>query len=401
MTRALLLENPHKVADEIFARHGIEVQRVSGALDESELLRALEGVEYIGIRSKTTLSRKVLEAHPQIQAIGAFCIGTNQIDLAAATELGISVFNAPYSNTRSVVELAIGEIIDLSRRVTVKNSRLHRGVWDKSADGAHEVRGHTLGIIGYGNIGTQLSVLAEAMGLNVIFYDTAERLALGNATQMPTMESVLREADVVSLHVDGRPSNTKMFGAQQFAMMKPGAMFINLSRGHVVDIDALHDALVSGHLSGAAVDVFPSEPKKNGDPFTSPLAKLDNVILTPHIGGSTEEAQYDIGRFVAHKLADYRRTGSTDMSVNLPNLQLSASEESRYRIRLIHRNTPGVLALVNRTFAETGANIGAQILGTSGQTGYALTDINSELPIEAIEEIRSMKDTIRLTITRL
>lgn len=401
MTRVLLLENPHPIADDIFAQHGIEVQRLFGALDESELLRALDGVEYLGIRSKTTLSRTVLEAHPQLQAIGAFCIGTNQIDLAAATELGISVFNAPYSNTRSVVELAIGEIIDLSRRVTVQNSRLHRGLWDKTADGAHEVRGHTLGIIGYGNIGTQLSVLAEAMGLNVIFYDIAERLALGNATQMPTMESVLREADVVSLHVDGRSSNTKMFGAKEFAMMKPGAMFINLSRGHIVDIEALHDSLVSGHLSGAAVDVFPSEPKKNGDPFTSPLATLDNVILTPHIGGSTEEAQYDIGRFVAHKLADYQRTGSTDMSVNLPNLHLSVSEESRYRIRLIHRNTPGVLALVNRTFAETGANIAAQILATSGHTGYALTDINSELPCEAIEEIRSMKDTIRLTTTRL
>ena len=401
MTRALLLENPHKVADDIFTARGIEVERVPGALDETELLRALEGVDYLGIRSKTTVSRRVLEAHPQLQAIGAFCIGTNQIDLAAATGLGISVFNAPYSNTRSVVELAIGEIIDLSRRVTVKNSRLHRGVWDKSADGAHEVRGHTLGIIGYGNIGTQLSVLAEAMGLNVIFYDVAERLTLGNATQMPTMESVLREADVVSLHVDGRASNTHLFGAREFAMMKPGAMFINLSRGHIVDIAALHDALVAGHLSGAAVDVFPTEPKKNGDPFTSPLATLDNVILTPHIGGSTEEAQYDIGRFVAHKLADYQLTGSTDMSVNLPNLQLPVSEESRYRIRLIHKNTPGVLALVNRTFAETGANIGAQILGTSGQTGYVLTDINSELPVEAIEEIRSMKDTVRLTTTVL
>ncbi|WP_115727087.1 phosphoglycerate dehydrogenase [Actinomyces culturomici] len=401
MTRALLLENPHKVADEVFAKHGIEVVRNPGALDEPELLRALEGVDYLGIRSKTTVTRKVLEAHPQLQAIGAFCIGTNQIDLAAATELGISVFNAPYSNTRSVVELAIGEIIDLSRRVTVKNSRLHRGIWDKSADGAHEVRGHTLGIIGYGNIGTQLSVLAEAMGLNVIFYDTAERLALGNATQMPTMESVLREADIVSIHVDGQKSNANLFGAREFAMMKPGALFINLSRGFIVDIDALHASLVDGHLAGAAVDVFPEEPKKNGDPFASPLAKLDNVILTPHIGGSTEEAQYDIGRFVANKISDYEATGSTDMSVNLPNLQLPVSEESRYRIRLIHTNTPGVLARVNHTFAETGANIGAQILATAGQTGYVLTDINSELPVDALETIRSMKDTIRLRTTRL
>lgn len=401
MTRALLLENPHKTADEVFVKNGIEVVRNPGALDEAELIRALQGVDYLGLRSKTSVTREVLEANPQLKAIGAFCIGTNQIDLEAATELGICVFNAPYSNTRSVVELAIGEIIDLCRRVTVKNSRLHRGIWDKSADGAHEVRGRTLGIIGYGNIGTQLSVLAEAMGLNVIFYDVAERLALGNATQMPTMESVLREADIVSVHVDGQLVNANLFGAREFAMMKPGALFINLSRGFIVDIDALHDALVCGHLAGAAVDVFPEEPNKNGDPFTSPLVKLDNVILTPHIGGSTEEAQYDIGRFVASKIADYENTGSTDMSVNLPNLQLSASEESRYRIALIHRNTPGVLATVNNTFAETGANIGAQILGTAGQTGYVLTDINSELPVEAIEKIRSMKDTIRLITTRL
>lgn len=401
MTRALLLENPHKTADEVFVKNGIEVVRNPGALDEAELIRALQGVDYLGLRSKTSVTREVLEANPQLKAIGAFCIGTNQIDLEAATELGICVFNAPYSNTRSVVELAIGEIIDLCRRVTVKNSRLHCGIWDKSADGAHEVRGRTLGIIGYGNIGTQLSVLAEAMGLNVIFYDVAERLALGNATQMPTMESVLREADIVSVHVDGQLVNANLFGAREFAMMKPGALFINLSRGFIVDIDALHDALVCGHLAGAAVDVFPEEPNKNGDPFTSPLAKLDNVILTPHIGGSTEEAQYDIGRFVASKIADYENTGSTDMSVNLPNLQLSASEESRYRIALIHRNTPGVLATVNNTFAQTGANIGAQILGTAGQTGYVLTDINSELPVEAIEKIRSMKDTIRLITTRL
>lgn len=401
MMRALLLENPHKTADEVFVKNGIEVVRNPGALDEVELIQALQGVDYLGLRSKTNVTREVLEANPQLKAIGAFCIGTNQIDLEAATELGICVFNAPYSNTRSVVELAIGEIIDLCRRVTVKNSRLHRGIWDKSADGAHEVRGRTLGIIGYGNIGTQLSVLAEAMGLNVIFYDVAERLALGNATQMPTMESVLREADIVSVHVDGQLVNANLFGAREFAIMKPGALFINLSRGFIVDIGALHDALVCGHLAGAAVDVFPEEPNKNGDPFTSPLAKLDNVILTPHIGGSTEEAQYDIGRFVASKIADYENTGSTDMSVNLPNLQLSASEESRYRIALIHRNTPGVLATVNNTFAQTGANIGAQILGTAGQTGYVLTDINSELPVEAIEKIRSMKDTIRLITTRL
>ena len=313
----------------------------------------------------------------------------------------MAVFNAPYSNTRSVVELAIGEIIDLTRRVTVKNSKLHRGIWDKSADGAHEVRGHTLGIIGYGNIGTQLSVLAEALGLNVIFYDVAERLALGNATRMPDLDSVLRESDIVSIHVDGSRSNARLFGDREFSLMKKGALFINLSRGFVVDIEALRSHLVSGHLGGAAIDVFPEEPKANGDEFISPLAGLDNVILTPHVGGSTEEAQLDIGRFVSTKVSEYVHTGSTDMSVNLPNLTLAVSPSSRYRIRLIHRNTPGVLALVNQTFAESGANINGQILGTAGPIGYVITDISSELPLEALDAISTMADTVRLVVDPL
>lgn len=401
MTRALLLENPHIDADSIFTSNDIQVTRIKGALDEEELLKALTGFEILGIRSKTTVSRRVIEAHPQLTAIGAFCIGTNQIDLTAATERGVAVFNAPYSNTRSVVELAIGEIIDLTRRVTVKNSKLHRGIWDKSADGAHEVRGHTLGIIGYGNIGTQLSVLAEALGLNVIFYDVAERLALGNATRMPDLDSVLREADIVSIHVDGSRSNARLFGDREFSLMKKGALFINLSRGFVVDIEALRSHLVSGHLGGAAIDVFPEEPKANGDEFISPLAGLDNVILTPHVGGSTEEAQLDIGRFVSTKVSEYVHTGSTDMSVNLPNLTLAVSPSSRYRIRLIHRNTPGVLALVNQTFAESGANINGQILGTAGPIGYVITDISSELPLEALDAISTMADTVRLVVDPL
>ena len=403
MTRALLLENPHPDADRILSSHSITASRRSGALDEGELIRALRDTDatILGIRSKTRVTRAVIESHPELSAIGAYCIGTNQIDLAAATDHGIAVFNAPYSNTRSVVELAVGEIIDLTRRVTVKNSRMHRGIWDKSSDGSHEVRGHTLGIIGYGNIGTQLSVLAEALGLHVIYYDVAERLSLGNATQMPTMESVLREADIVSIHVDGSRTNANLFGDREFSQMKKGALFINLSRGFVVDIEALRAHLLSGHLAGAAIDVFPDEPKANGDPFESPLAGLDNVILTPHVGGSTEEAQLDIGRFVSGKLADYEQTGSTDMSVNLPNLQLGAGPASRYRIRLIHRNTPGVLALVNQTFAESGANIDGQILATAGSCGYVITDISSELPVEALHAIDSMPDTIRLVVSRL
>ncbi|MDT3767547.1 phosphoglycerate dehydrogenase [Gleimia hominis] len=396
--RALLVENPHSKADNIFEDNGIEVVRHTGAMDESELKEALHGFQILGLRSKTTVSKQVLDANPQLLAIGAFCIGTNQIDLAAASNAGVAVFNAPYSNTRSVVELAIAEIIALNRRLTVKNSNLHRGLWAKSAAGSHEVRGKTLGIVGYGNIGTQLSVLAESLGMEVIFYDIAERLALGNARPVGSLAQLLQESDFVSIHVSGRPQNTSMFTAAEFQQMKPGAMFINLSRGFVTDIDALVDALESGRLAGAAVDVFPQEPKKNGDPFESPLAGMDNVILTPHVGGSTEEAQFDIGQFVAHKVSDYIQTASTDMSVNLPNLTLLPASASRYRVGLIHRNTPGVLALINQTFAEHGANIDGQILGTSGGIGYALTDISSELPAEAITAIDSLQENIRLRI---
>lgn len=401
MSRVLVLENPHSVADPIFEAAGLEVIRHVGALSESDLIAALDGVEYLGIRSQTQVTRKVIESNPQLKAVGTFSIGTNQIDTAAASDHGVAVFNAPYSNTRSVVELAIGEIIALTRRITVKNSLLHRGIWDKTATGAHEVRGQTLGIVGYGNIGKQLSVLAEAMGLNVIFFDTAERLALGNATQMPTLKSVLEQADIVSIHVDGIPANKNLFGAEEFAMMKPGALFINLSRGFIVDVHALRDALDSGHLAGAAVDVFPTEPKANGDPFESALAGMDNVILTPHIGGSTEEAQHDIGRFVASKIADYKASGSTEMSVNLPNLSLKQHAGSLYRIRLIHRNRPGVLADINRIFAQSGANIDGQILATDSTIGYVLTDISSELPVGALDIIERLPDTVRLEVTRL
>lgn len=398
MTKAVLFEDPHSSADPILARAGIEVRRISGSLDTPGVIDALADAEIVGTRSKTTISREVIEACPKLSTIGCFCIGTNQVDLTYATERGIAVFNAPYSNTRSVVELAIGNIISLTRQIPTKNAALHRGEWHKTATGAHEVRGKTLGIVGYGNIGTQLSVLAEAMGMNVVFYDQSERLALGNAVKLGSMEDLLRMSDVVSLHVDGRPANTNMFGEKQFTQMKDGAIFINLSRGSVVDIDALCSHLRSGHLAGAAVDVYPTEPKKNGDAFTSPLIGIDNVILTPHIGGSTLEAQHDIGRFVASKIADNQLLGSTDMSVNLPNLALTPNQDSRYRIAYIHKNLPGVLAAVNQTFAEQGVNINGQILGTEGQVGYALTDISSELPMATVDTVRRMDATIRLRV---
>lgn len=398
MTRALLLENPHSNADAAFVRAGIEVVRHHGALDESDLIEALEGFDMLGIRSKTEVTQKVIDAHPDLLAIGTFAIGTNQIDLEAATNRGVAVFNAPYSNTRSVVELAIGEIISLSRRLPVQNDALHRGIWEKSAVGAHEVRGRTLGIIGFGNIGMQLSVVAEALGMRVVFYDTAEKLIIGNARRMNSIEELLEVADIVSIHVDGRASNRNLFGEKEFAMMKPGAIFLNLSRGFLVDVDALAARITDGSIAGAGVDVFPTEPRANGDHFDSVLTGLPNVILTPHVGGSTEEAQRAIGLFVSEKLVSYYRKGATDMSINMPQIVDSPAKSARYRIAWVHSNMPGALAKVNRIFAESGANIDAQQLATQGQVGYSVTDISSNIPQEAVAELAEAEETIRLRV---
>ena len=397
MLRALLLENLHPLATTILRADGAEVLARSGALDEDELISALDGVQLLGIRSKTQVSERVLAQATDLRAIGAFCIGTNQIDLRAAAQCGVAVFNAPFSNTRSVVEIALAEVIALMRRLTDRDKALHAGIWDKSADGAHEVRGRVLGIVGYGNIGTQLSVLAEALGMSVVFYDTAERLALGNARRLASMNELLEMSDVVTLHVDGRPGNAGLFGAAQFARMRPGAMFLNLSRGFVVDYAALREAVLDGHVGGAAVDVFPNEPKRRGDPFESELRGLPNVILTPHIGGSTEEAQESIGQFVANKLRDYLATGSTTLSVNLPNLALDA-RTGVHRLAHLHQNTPGVLAGINRTLAENGVNIEAQLLSTRGELGYVVTDIGAELAPEVLEVLQTMPQTIRLRV---
>lgn len=395
MLRALLLENLHPLATAILESDGIEVTSRSGALDEDELIEALAGVQLLGIRSKTQVTERVLEAAPDLLAVGAYCIGTNQIDLRAAARRGVAVFNAPFSNTRSVVELALAEIIALARRLTQRDKALHDGVWDKTAEGAHEVRGRVLGIVGYGNIGTQLSVLAENLGMSVVFYDTAEKLALGNARRMGSMDELLEVADTVTLHVDGRPGNAGLFGAEQFAKMKPRSIFLNLSRGFVVDYAALRDAIVSGHVAGAAVDVFPDEPKRRGDAFDSELRGLPNVILTPHIGGSTLEAQESIGQFVSNKLRDYVRNGSTTLSVNLPNLALDA-RTGAHRLAHLHQNTPGVLAGINRQLAEYGVNIEGQLLSTKGEVGYVVTDIASDVSPEVYEALLAMPQTIRL-----
>jgi D-3-phosphoglycerate dehydrogenase len=394
--RALLLENLHPQARAIMEAAGYEVVTRSGALDESELIEALQGVHLLGIRSKTQVTEAVLDAAHDLVAVGAYCIGTNQVDLHAAASRGVAVFNAPFSNTRSVVEIALADIIALTRRLTVLDRSMHDGVWNKSAEGSHEVRGRTLGIIGYGNIGTQLSVLAENLGMSVVFYDTAEKLALGNARRADSLDELLDVADIVTLHVDGRSGNAGLFGAKQFARMREGAIFLNLSRGFVVDYAALRDAVLSGHVAGAAVDVFPVEPKRKGDPFESELRGLPNVILTPHTGGSTEEAQEAIGQFVSNKLRDYLGTGTTMLSVNLPNLTLEP-REGVHRLAYLHRNVPGVLAAVNQTLAEHGANIEGQLLATRGEVGYVVTDAGS-VEREVVEALRARPETIRLRV---
>ncbi len=395
--RALLLEGIHPDAVNRLEKEGYEVELLGRALDEDELIARLAGVHLLGIRSKTRVTAAALAAAPQLTAIGAFCIGTDQIDLAEASRRGVAVFNAPFSNTRSVVELAVSEIIALTRRLTEKNAGMHRGVWDKAADGSHEVRGRALGIVGYGNIGTQLSVLAEALGMSVYFYDTADRLALGNARRCDSLEELLAQADVVTLHVDGRPGNSGFFGAEQFAKMRQGSIFLNLSRGFVIDHVALREALVSGQLAGAAVDVFPTEPKGRGDEFHSELRGLPNVILTPHIGGSTEEAQADIGAFVANKLFSFSTEGNTTLSVNLPQLTLPVPTGS-HRLVHIHQNTPGVLAQVNSILADHSVNIEGQLLGTRGDLGYLLTDIGVDYAEEVLAGLRAMPQTVRLRV---
>jgi len=395
--KALLLENIHPEAVRILTEQGIEVESRKGALDEAELVQALQGIDLVGIRSKTTITAEVVAACPDLVAVGAFCIGTNQIDLAAAGQNGVAVFNAPFSNTRSVVELVIAEIISMARHLSDKNAKMHAGIWDKSATGAHEVRGRSLGIVGYGNIGSQLSVVAESVGMRVYFYDISDKLALGNAQRCETLDELLERSETVSLHVDGRAGNAGFFGAEQFARMKPRSIFLNLCRGFVVDHEALRDQLVSGHLAGAAVDVFPTEPKLAGDPFSSTLQGLPNVILTPHIGGSTEEAQVDIGRFVAGKLRDFVANGATSMSVNLPEVA-SPDTSTGHRLLLVHQNVPGVLAALNSILADAGANIERQTLATHGDLGYVITDIASALPEELLRKLAELASTVRLRI---
>ena len=391
--KALLLENISGVANSRLADAGFEVETVSGALNGETLKQKLRGVSLLGIRSKTRISEEILQSADSLLAIGAFCIGVDQIDRSQCSRRGIAVFNDPHSNSRSVAELALGQIIMLMRRIFAASTEMHGGQWNKTAAGAHEVRGLVLGIVGYGRIGSQLSDLAEALGMRVIFSDVTDVLARGNAKRC-SFEEVLRQADIVSLHVDGKPRNRNLFGDGEFRMMKSGACFLNLSRGFVVDHEALARYLRDGRISGAAVDVFPNEPEARG-PFASPLQGLPNVILTPHIGGSTEEAQQNIGQFVSSRLVDFLETGNTMLSVNLPHCQLEHAPDSQ-RLTHIHQNVPGMLLAVNAVLAKRNINIERQVLDTRGEIGYAIYDINRGCDEELIGKLRKIPHTIRV-----
>lgn len=392
--KVLLLENVHPIGVHLLQEEGYEVEVISSALSEEELCEKIKTVSILGIRSKTNVTKKVLENANRLLAVGAFCIGTNQIDLETCQEKGIAVFNAPFSNTRSVVEMAIAEIIFLMRRFQDKSVGMHQGNWDKSATGSFEIRGKKLGIIGYGNIGAQLSVLAENMGMNVFYYDVIEKLALGNATKVDSLDDLLATCDMISLHVDGRKDNECLIDREKIEKMKPGAILVNLSRGHVVDIPALRDAILSGHLAGCAVDVFPEEPKNNKESFESELKGLPNTILTPHIGGSTLEAQENIARFVPGKIMEYINTGNTYNSVNFPNIQLPFLKNA-HRLIHIHQNEPGVLAKINQVLANFNINIVGQYLKTNEKIGYVITDIDKVYETEAIETLKTIPGTIR------
>jgi D-3-phosphoglycerate dehydrogenase / 2-oxoglutarate reductase len=393
----LLLENVHPYAVEAFKAEGFNVEVYPAGLDEDELCEKIKNVSVLGIRSKTNVTAKVLDNANRLMTIGAFCIGTNQIDLKEATKRGIAVFNAPYSNTRSVVELVIGEIIMLIRNLPDKFAKMHEGTWDKSANGSFEIRGKKLGIVGYGNIGSQLSVVAEAIGLNVFYYDREERLALGNATKCKSLKELLEQVDIISLHVDGRKENANIIGQAEFDLMKKGVIFLNLSRGHIVDIAALKKNIENGKVAGCGIDVFPHEPKSNNEGFVSELRGLPNTILTPHIGGSTLEAQENIATFVSGKFLDYINTGGTSISVNFPNLSLPILENA-HRLIHIHSNVPGILAKINQILATNDINIVGQYLKTNENIGYVITDIDKEYNKDVIKELRSIDNTIKFRV---
>ncbi len=393
----LLLENVHPKAIEIFKEEGYNVEVIGSGLDEEELCEKIKNVSILGIRSKTQVTKKVLENANRLMAVGAFCIGTNQIDLDECLKRGVVVFNAPFSNTRSVVELAISEIILLTRNLIDKITQMHDGKWDKSAKGSFEVRGKKLGIIGYGNIGSQLSILAESLGMEVYYYDVVEKLALGNAKKCETLEDLLSTVDIITLHTDGRKDNANLIGEKEFSLMKDGVIFLNLSRGHIVDIKALKAAIESGKVGGCGIDVFPEEPKSNKDEFVSELRGMPNLIMTPHIGGSTAEAQENIGMFVPNRIIDYINTGTTTNNVNFPEIQLPTFKNA-HRLIHVHHNVPGVLAKINNIIARHNLNIIGQYLKTNESIGYMILAVDKEYDNEVIDELKNIEHTIRFRV---
>ena len=395
--KALLLENIHQDAIKSLKNEGYQVEVYPAGMTEDELAEAIKDVSILGIRSKTQVTENVLNNAKRLLAVGAFCIGTNQIDLNAALKKGIAVFNAPFSNTRSVVELALAEIILLMRNLPDKMNQMHQGKWNKSASGSFEVRGKTLGIIGYGKIGSQLSVIAESVGIKVQYFDIEEKLALGNASACSSLEHLLSTSDIISIHVDGRPENKNIIGALEFEQMKENAVFINLSRGHIVDIEALAANLESGKIHGASIDVFPEEPLSNKHEFNSLLMGKRNTILTPHVGGSTVEAQENIADFVPSKIMEYVNTGSTSNSVNFPNITLPGLSQA-HRFIHIHKNEPGILAEINNVLAKHGINIGGQYLKTNEIIGYVITDIDKNYKEEVINDLKMVQGTIRFRV---
>ena len=394
--KILLLEGVHPASLKLFKDHGYtDIETISAALSDADLKKKISQVHLLGIRSKTQLTKEIIAAGSRLLGIGAFCIGTNQIDMNSAIENGIAVFNSPFSNTRSVAELVIAHCINLMRRVIEKNEAAHRGEWLKEASGSFEVRGKTLGIVGYGHIGSQVSVLAENMGMKVIFYDVEPKLSLGNASSVKTLDELLKQSDIVTLHVPGLSTTKNLINDQRLAKMKKGACLINYSRGDVVDIPAVKKSIDSGKLGGFAVDVFPSEPKSNKDPFVSPLQGLSNVILTPHIGGSTAEAQENIGLDVAGKLISFLETGSTTGSLSVPALSLPVQYDA-HRLLHIHKNVPGVLGEINGKLSHLNVNILGQYLKTNTQIGYVVLDVDKKTSAKAMEELKKVKHTIRV-----
>lgn len=393
--KILLLENiSDSAVDELKDSGYLDVRRVNGALSEDELIAAVQGIHMLGIRSKSQITKNVVEAADKLLAIGCFCIGVNQVDLKSATEKGVAVFNAPYSNTRSVAELIIGLCVMLIRKIADKNAAAHRGVWLKDAAGSFELRGKTLGIIGYGNIGSQVSIMAEALGMHVIYYDAATKLPHGNAKQIRELSELLAESDIVTLHVPSDPTTRNMINAETLKAMRPGSILLNYSRGDVVDLKALDKAIKSGHIAGAAVDVFPDEPEKNGDKFTSVLQNSPNVILTPHIGGSTEEAQASIGLDVTGKLIKYLELGTSEGSHSVPSVSLPP-QAGTHRILHIHKNIPGVLGEINSRLSLRGINILGQYLKTNDQIGYVILDVDSKISSEAFEILKDINGTVK------